>query len=261
MTERPLLLITNDDGVHSPGLLAAAEAVADLGELLIVAPATQQTSMGRAFASGPGVGAIERVVPQIGGRGIDCYAVTGSPALAVTHAMLELTDRQPSLCISGMNYGENIGGDLGISGTIGAAMQATAYGIPGLAVSVQVDVSEWHSKAQLDWTAAKHFTRRLTIRLLEDGMPDGVSVMNLNIPRNAKTTTELRITSQSRVSRYLHMQPVDRVLSEPVRLKIKVNPDNEGLEPDSDILAVICDEVVSVTPLTSSMSAATTWRP
>jgi 5'-nucleotidase len=236
MTERPLLLITNDDGVHSPGLLAAAEAVADLGELLIVAPATQQTSMGRAFASGPGVGAIERVVLQIGGRGIDCYAVTGSPALAVTHAMLELTDRQPSLCISGMNYGENIGGDLGISGTIGAAMQATAYGIPGLAVSVQVDVSEWHSKAQLDWTAAKHFTRRLTIRLLEDGMPDGVS-------------------------RYLHMQPVDRVLSEPVRLKIKVNPDNEGLEPDSDILAVICDEVVSVTPLTSSMSAATTWRP
>ena len=86
MPQSPLILVTNDDGIHSPGLRAAAEAVAGLGELLLVAPAKQQTSMSRAFPHDADVGVIEQVDVAVGGRAVTAYAVTGSPALAVTHA-------------------------------------------------------------------------------------------------------------------------------------------------------------------------------
>ena len=136
MPQSPLILVTNDDGILSPGLLAAAEAVAGLGDLLLVAPATQQTSMSRAFTHGADVGVIERVDVPVGGR-----AVSGSPALAVTHAVLELADRPVGLCVSGINYGENIGASIGVSGTVGAALEAGTRGIPGIAVSVTVQVN------------------------------------------------------------------------------------------------------------------------
>ena len=261
MAPRPLLLITNDDGVRSPGLRAAAEAVADLGDLLVVAPATRQSSMSRAFVTGPAAGTVERVPVEVAGRMVDFHAVTGSPAMAVTHAMLELADRLPSLCISGINYGENVGGGLGVSGTIGAALQAQVFGVPGLASSLQVDVADWHSHAEKDWTTAAYFTRRLARQLLSEGFPDEVSVVNLNVPRNATRATELRRTVQSRVPYYVQSVPGSRVLSEPVRLTTTISVEGHHVEPGSDVHALVVDEVVSVTPLTWSMTAVTDWRP
>ena len=87
MPEPPLILITNDDGMDSPGLHAAAEAVAGLGDLLLVAPATQQTAMSRAFVTDAGAGVVERVTRHIGGQEVPGYAITGSPVMAVTHAV------------------------------------------------------------------------------------------------------------------------------------------------------------------------------
>jgi 5'-nucleotidase len=258
----PVILITNDDGIRSPGLVAAAEAVVDLGELLLVGPATQQTSMSRAFVSGPDIGIIERVNVMVGGRTLDGYAVTGSPVLAVAHGLLELTERQPALCISGINYGENIGAGLGVSGTIGAAMEAAAYGVPSLAVSIAVEVSEWRSFPEVDWSGAKYFTRKLAQQLLAEGLPEGVSCINLNVPRQATAQTELRRTVQSRQRYYVHRQPDRRrPLGKPFALKIEIVVDADGLEPDGDIQAVVYDRAVSVTPLTWSMTARTDWQP
>ena len=89
MPQAPLILVTNDDGLHSPGLQAAAEAVADLGDLLIAAPATQQTAMGRAFVRDARSGTIERTTIEVAGRDVPAFAVNGSPAMAVTHAVLD----------------------------------------------------------------------------------------------------------------------------------------------------------------------------
>lgn len=102
MPESPLILVTNDDGLNSPGLLAAAEAVADLGELLIAAPATQQSAMSRAVVRDARSGVIERTELRVGGRTVPGYAVSGSPVMAVTHAVLELAERPISLCVSGI---------------------------------------------------------------------------------------------------------------------------------------------------------------
>jgi 5'-nucleotidase len=159
--EPPLILVTNDDGLDSPGLHAAAAAVADLGELLLVAPATQQTAMSRAFVTDAGAGVVKRVEMHIAGRAVSGYAVTGSPVMAVTHAVLELAERPIRLCVSGINYGENIGGAIGVSGTVGAAFEADAHGIPAIAAAITAQVSEWRTFGTFDWTAARHFTRLL----------------------------------------------------------------------------------------------------
>ncbi len=261
MTGRPLILVTNDDGIASPGLRAAAEAVVDLGDLLVVAPATGQTSMSRAFSGVSGVGAISESALQVGDRQIRAYAVTGSPAQAVTHAVLELADRRPCLCVSGINYGENIGGGLGISGTIGAAMQAGSFDMPALASSLQVDVSDWHAADERDWSAAIGFTRRLASQILDEGLPDEVAVVNLNVPDSATTDTPWRRTTQSRLAYYLHQHPGERDRTAPVRLQVQVNLDRSRVEPGSDVEAVVLDRVVSVTPLAWSWTADTSWRP
>jgi 5'-nucleotidase len=260
--QSPLILVTNDDGLLSPGLRAAAEAVAGLGELLLVAPATQQTSMSRAFTHGRGVGTIERADVQVGGTAVGGYAVTGSPALAVTHALLELAERPVALCVSGVNYGENVGGSIGISGTVGAALEASSYGIPAIAASITAQVSEWRSFGTVDWAPAVHFTRLLAAQTLEDGMPEGVSVLNLNVPRTATIGTELRRTVQSHQPYYVRRRPDHpRPLDQPYHFAVEAVVDWDRLEPDSDIHAVVKDQVASVTPLTRRMTAETAWQP
>ena len=262
MPEPPLILVTNDDGLLSPGLRAAAEAVADLGDLLLAAPVTQQTAMSRAFVRDAGAGVIERVEMDVAGRTVPGYAISGSPVMAVTHAVLELASRPISLCISGINYGENIGGTIGVSGTIGAALEADAYGIPGIAVAITAQVTEWRTFGVVDWTAARHFTRLLARQVLDQGMPEGVSVLNLNVPRSATTRTELRRTVQSQQPYYVRRGPASaRPLDQPYQFPVEVVVDRDRLEPGTDIHAIVCDQVASVTPLTWQMTAHTDWMP
>jgi len=260
--EPPLILVTNDDGVHSPGLRAAAEAVADLGDLLLVAPVTQQTAMSRAFVTDAGAGVVQRVTILVAGRTVPGYAVSGSPVMAVTHAVLELAERPIRLSVSGINYGENIGGTIGVSGTVGAAFEADAHGIPSIAAAITAQVSEWRTFGTLDWTAARHFTRLLARQVLDQGMPEGVSVLNLNVPRSATIRTELRRTVQSQQPYYVRRGPASaRPLDQPYQFPVEVVVDRDRLEPGTDIHAIVCDQVASVTPLTWQMTAHTDWMP
>jgi 5'-nucleotidase len=260
--EPPLILVTNDDGLGSPGLYAAAEAVADLGELLLVAPATQQTAMSRAFLTDAGAGVIKQVQMQIAGRAMPGFAITGSPVMAVTHAVLELAARPIALCVSGINYGENVGGGIGVSGTVGAAFEADSLGIPAIAAAITAQVSEWRTFGTVDWTAAGHFTRLLARQVLTDGMPAGVSVLNLNVPRSATTRTELRKTVQSQQPYYVRRRPGSgRPLDQPYQFAVDLVVDPARLEPGTDIHAIVHDQVASVTPLTWQQTATTDWVP
>ena len=262
MPEPPLILVTNDDGLHSPGLQAAAEALAELGDLLVVAPATQQTAMSRAFVTDAGAGVVQRVTVLVAGRAVPGFTVSGSPAMAVTHAVLELAERPIRLCVSGINYGENIGGAIGVSGTVGAAFEADAHGIPSIAAAITAQVSEWRTFGTVDWTAARHFTRLLARQVLDHGMPEGVSVLNLNVPRGATTRTELRRTVQSQQPYYVRRRPgAARPLDQPYQFPVEVVVDRDRLEPGTDIHAIVRDQVASVTPLTWQMTAHTDWMP
>lgn len=254
---KPLILITNDDGVYSPGLKAAAEAVDSLGDLLIVAPRSQQTSMSRAFPKGDNVGIIELVKLKINEKNHTAYAVHGSPALAVSHAVLELAPRRPNLCISGINYGENIGTSVFPSGTIGAALEADTYGIPGLAVNLGASIEMQHSSDynRLDWDVAMYYTTKFAKIILKKGLPYEIALLNINIPPTANTDTEVRLTSQSRQDYFVFKKPEKRDFSKSYRLSVEIKIEKETLEPDSDIKAFVFDRVISVTPITWNLTA------
>ncbi len=254
---RPLILITNDDGIFSPGLLAAAEAVADLGELLIVAPHTQQTSMSRSLPSGPAFGMIEEVALTIRSEPHAGYAVHGSPALAVVHALFELADRPPALCVSGINYGENVGMTTLVSGTVGAALEASMSGIPALAVSREaaLHLHRADTYGALDWTSAAHFTRLFSQALLRRPLPPEIAVLNVNVPSDAAPETAIRATVQSRQAHAYFARAAGRDRTLPFRLDVISTLDPDTLEPDSDIHGLLFDRVVTVTPLTGNLTA------
>jgi len=136
----PLILLTNDDGVHSPGLLAAARSLEPLGDLLIVAPATQQSGASRSLRSGFD-GRIFPTLLEEDGHHFPAWQLDGTPAQAVLYGVVEvaarLAGRRPDLIVSGINYGENLGSQTLISGTVGAAIQGGDMGIRSLAVSLQ----------------------------------------------------------------------------------------------------------------------------
>jgi len=259
---KPLILITNDDGILSPGLIAAAEAVAPFGELLIVAPRHQQTAMGRAFPKGDNIGIIEEFELAVNNKTVIGYGVHGSPAQAVSHAVLELTDKKPALCISGINYGENIGLNLIVSGTIGAAYEASSYDIPAIAVSQEVvdpalyQATEYHP---MNWNVAKYFTRCFAERALKEKLPAEIAVLNINIPVSATMESAIRLTTQSRQKYFVLRKPIKRDFSQGCYLEIEPVIDTDNLEESSDIKAVVLDRVVSVTPLVWSLTAQTEW--
>ncbi len=141
-----LILITNDDGIESPGLRAAAETVAGLGKIIIAAPSTQQTAMSRALcgAKNEYFRLIDFPVEQ---NNITAYHIDASPAMTVQHAYNVLfNERKPDLIISGINYGENLGWDSMLSGTLGAAFQGASQGTPSIAVSLWYPARKFRSQ-------------------------------------------------------------------------------------------------------------------
>lgn len=251
----PLILVTNDDGLQSPGLLAAAEALADLGELLIVAPATQQTGMGR---SSPIVtnGVVTQSVLRVNGRNLPAYAVPGSPAQSVMYGVLALAERRPALAVAGINYGENVGLSTTASGTVGAALEAAVYGVPALAVSLEtVKAYHYNHGGDVDWQVAAGITAQFAAMLLSDRMPFDVDVLKVDVPADATDETPWRLTHQSRQRYYETFRVNASPLPELGHFDYQITIDQATLEPDSDVYAFAVDRVVSVTPLSIDLTS------
>ncbi len=258
MTTRPLILFTNDDGIESPGLWAAAEALGDLGDILIVAPREQQSGTGRSMP----VTSEGRIYPHelpMNGYKYKAYAVDGTPAQAVQHGVLELADRLPSLVVSGINYGENAGNGVTISGTVGAALEAASLGIPALAMSQQTpkDLHLSYSP-EVDFSGAAYFTRLFAEHLLRHPQrPDDVDVLKIDVPWQATPETPWRVTRISRRRVYWPTRPERVSLSDMGRIGYHFDSDPSKAEPDSDVYAVMHDKVVSVTPMSLDLTSRT----
>jgi 5'-nucleotidase len=247
----PLIVLVNDDGIRSPGLRALAQAIRSIGEVLIVAPRDQQTSTGRSLTGG---GVAEPVDFPIDGKRVRAFAVAASPAMAVRYAILVYAERRPALVVSGINYGENVGSGVTISGTVGAALEAASMGFPVLAVS-RVVHAKYHftHSGEIDFAVAAHFARKFARRILEHGMPRGADVVNLNVPENARATTPWRWTRVSRRNYYrslITQTPRGKSLD-----TYELCLDPETPESDSDVRAVMIDHVVSVSPLSLDLTA------
>jgi len=245
---RPLILLTNDDGIRSPGLWAAAEALSAVGFVTVAAPREQSTGMGRSMPT-TSDGAIREEQVTVGGKTWTVYAVGGTPAQAVQHAIFELTPRKPDLVVAGINYGENLTTGISVSGTIGAALEGAAFGVPSLAVSQETDSSYFLSYSEeIDFAPAGYFTAYFARLLLAwPGLPD-VHVLDVNVPLGATPKTPWRITRLSHRKYYVPIAPQRQRLDQPGSVSYKVRMP-EGVEEDSDVHALRLDRLVSVTPL------------
>lgn len=252
---RPLVLVTNDDGIASPGLRAAVRAAMRLGEVLVAAPSGQQTGAGRSMPdSGPLL--IERVNLRIDGQPVAAYAIPGTPAQSVMYGLLAIARRPVDLVISGINYGENLGVEITASGTVGAALEAAATGVPGLAVSRETHKRfHFNPEEGMDFTVAEHFTEVFARMLLANKLPADVDALKVDVPESATLDTPWRATRVSRQRYYYSIAPASPDLSSPVYVDYEVRMELDTLERDSDIWAMAVDRVVSAAPLSLDLSS------
>lgn len=254
--DKPLILVTNDDGIASPGIHAAARALAPLGEVVLVAPREQNSSTGRSHPLTTD-GLIEEVECCLDVGSFKAYAVGGTPAQCVLNALFKILPRKPDLAISGINYGENFGTGITISGTVGAALEAASFRIPTIAASLQllnIDDFDKHDP-DIDFSVAGYFTHKFAKMLLETTLPDGVDLLKLEVPVQATENTPWRLTRLSRHMYYVPFFDPNISWQEKGRIGFKVNVTKDDVTPDSDIYAVVYDHQVSVTPLTIDMTA------
>jgi 5'-nucleotidase len=253
--EAPFILVTNDDGIHSPGLHAVVKAVCDLGEVMVVAPRQQQTGAGRSYPPVRDKAVYREEIP-VNCHTVTAYGVEASPAQAVMAAMLDLAPRPPRLLISGINFGENVGTSVTTSGTVGAAIEAASFGVPGLAVSVETP-KEFHYQHSdtVDFTAAAAFTRRFAQIVLTGGLPAGVDILKIEVPSDATPETPWRMACVSRQRYYVPLPSGRRSLGEQKGIDYTRVINWDTLETDSDVRALAVERVVSVAPLTIDLTA------
>ncbi len=179
-SHRPRILITNDDGIHSEGIEALEAAMNEIGEVYVVAPATEMSGASHSLT-------LERPlrIRQIDERH---WTIDGTPTDCVTLALNRiLTDgERPDICVSGINHGANLGDDATYSGTVAGAMEATILGIPGLAFSLVATRTH-------DFTESARVAIEVTRKALAEGIPEW-TLLNVNIPKG--TPKGIRVTRQ-----------------------------------------------------------------
>lgn len=256
-SQRPLVLFTNDDGIASPGLWAAVEAFCDFADILVVAPRLQQSGTGRSMPV-TSEGRIYEEERLIGGKTYKVYSVDGTPAQSVQHGVIELADRLPSLVVSGINYGENAGNGVTISGTVGAALEAASLDIPAIAISQQTRLDLHLSYSNnVDFSAAAFFARQFGEWVINNRRPDDVDVLKIDVPINASPETGWKITRISRRRVYWPTRPERVALSDVGRIGYRYHSDPSEAEPDSDVYTVLHEGLVSVTPMSLDMTSRT----
>ena len=253
--KKPHILLTNDDGIESPGLKAAIEAVMGVGTPTVIAPSYQQTGAGRGL-TGDKQAHLKAADFTIRGTRIRAFHGDASPALVVRHCLKTIfRDSKPDLLVSGINYGENLGFNITCSGTVGAALEASSFGVPAIALSLQTCVDYHHSYVEQDWSTAAHFLQKFSTLLLEKRLPPDVDLLKIDIPENALPSTPWRTTRLARSFYYYRDIPEPGPMSSFGAGRTVVKPDLESLDHDTDIYALAVDKVISVTPLSLDLTS------
>jgi 5'-nucleotidase len=181
------ILVTNDDGVRAPGILALAEALKSVGEVTIVAPAENQSGKGHSLSITDPV--YVDTITLAGG--IEALSATATPASCVKIAVLALLEQRPDLIVSGINRGVNTGRIAYVSGTVGAAREGALHGIPAIAASLDT------SRGFSDYAPAAKATAEIAAMVKANGLPPGV-FLNVNVPEG--TPKGLRLATQSKLT-------------------------------------------------------------
>ena len=187
-TEKPVILITNDDSIIAPGIKALVEAVKDLGKVIVVAPDKPQSGMGHAITLGDHLRLQKAHIVD----GVEAYTCSGTPVDCVKLAVDKVLHHKPTICLSGINHGANHSINVIYSGTMSAALEASIESIPSIGFSL-LDLS-----IDADFTAAKHYARIIVQKLLSDKKIDKHLCLNVNIPKVSTSLIKgIKICKQS----------------------------------------------------------------
>lgn len=256
----PLILVANDDGIDAPGLYAAVKGASALGNVVVSAPALQQSGMGRGLQRGPDVGTTQVTNRFERFEKVEhAQAVIGTPAQAVHFACLSyLKGRTPDLVITGVNLGYNVGSGLPTSGTVGAAQEAwSLFGLPALAVSSQT-TDHFGNGSEIDWDACAEIVAHWGTFILENGLPEDVALLNVNIPIGATLATPMKRTIVSYECDWQYVDANGGRFSPATDFKIIDNPNESRFEPNSDIRCVR-DGFISVSPVAAQLATTSPW--
>ncbi len=254
-TNKPQILLTNDDGILSPGIWAAAAALSRLGFVTVTAPRDQASGMGRSLPN-TSDGIIEEKEVQVNGQDWTVYSVGGSPAQTVLYGILDVMKRKPDLVVSGINYGENVATGVTISGTVGAALEGAALGIPALAVSLEAD-EKYHLSysEELSFSVAAEFTYKFAKLLLEKEFPYDVDLLKVDVPTDATVETPWQLTRVSRQRYYEPLATERKTLSEPGLINYREAGEFEEEPENTDVYVLRKKQLVSVSPLSIDLTS------
>ena len=164
------ILLTNDDGIHSNGLIKLEEALSQIGDVFVVAPASEMSGASHSLTL-----ARPLRIRQVDSRH---WTVDGTPTDCVTLALNKIlsADEMPDICASGINHGGNLGDDATYSGTVAGALEATILGVPGIAFSLV-------ARENFDFREPAQFAVTAVRKVLTEGLPEG-TLLNINFPAN-----------------------------------------------------------------------------
>jgi 5'-nucleotidase len=234
--EKPRILITNDDGIHSEGIAALEAALSPLGEIFVVAPESEQSGASHSLT----------LARPLRIRKVDerHWTVDGTPTDCVTLALNLIlpAEKRPHICASGINHGPNLGDDATYSGTVAGAMEATILGLPGIAFSLE-------GMEDFDFAESARIAVEITAKAIAEGLPDG-TLLNVNIPKG--TPGGIRITRQG-------LKVARPVISEHIDPRGKpyywIGEVREGFRAEGGTDFEAVDEgFVSVTPMRSDLT-------
>jgi len=259
-TKKPQILLTNDDGIESPGLWAAAESLSDIGYVWVIAPREQSSGMGRSLPIHSD-GIITPKKMAVHGKEWTVYAVGGSPAQTIQHGILEIIGEKPDLVVSGINYGLNFGYAVTSSGTVGAALEGAVYGIPSIAVSLETE-KEYHFSysMEINFQEAAKITACFAKKLLTGNLNPAIQVLKIEIPADATVDTPWEITSLSPVRYYVSIAPKRASWDEPASTDYISQDDLEIFPHASDVYTVLAKRKISITPLNLDMTARVDFK-
>lgn len=200
MTDRPHIILSNDDGIAAVGLAHLWGALSKFADVLVVAPELDRSSVGHAFTLRDPIRAKPFVSTGVSSSGVrhgfefEGVSVSGYPADAVKFGIKNIVPerglRPVDIVVSGINPGANVGINAFYSGTVAAAMEGAFYGIPGVAVSIT-------ARDGLDFAGAAGCAAKLILKLRDDGMLKGGKIYNINIPGDFENVRGVRVTRHS----------------------------------------------------------------
>jgi len=246
-------IITNDDGVKRPGLWALYSALNDLGNILIIAPETAQSSTGMSLTLHKPL-RVKKLMIQ----GVRAYACSGTPSDCVIIGLRKFfREHRPDMLVSGINEGNNLSLQAVYgSGTVAAAVRASLMGIPSIAFSLNLPENMLVTSKELRHAMQKAAmrAREITTTVLEKGFPLGVDYLNVNFPFevNSKTPIEVTVAAKARYEELIEVRRDPRAKPY-IWLKGRIYMSSEMVE-GTDAYAVLVNKHISVTPMSLNTS-------